>query len=119
MLSIPPMKRLLILLVILACVIVFGPHLNPQFRHMRQVQHHIANIGSSWTAFRTVNSGFEDIRLVACTAGDGTLGAFGQVPTDAHRERLKTFLASTNPPRPIYLVVRVYSPEEPSTNVAR
>jgi hypothetical protein len=112
MLSMPPLKRLLMLLVILACVIVFGPFMNSQFRHMRQVQQHIASIGPAWIEFRARNGGFQDIRLVPFTGGDGTFGVFGDVPTETHRDMLKSFLASTNPPRPIHLGVRVSPRDE-------
>lgn len=119
MFSAPPTKRLLILLITLALVIWFGPLVNPQFRHMRQVDKHINAIGDSWTAFKTQNHGFDDVRLFAYTGGGGTFGASGYVPTQKHVDTLKSFMASTNPPRPIFLSVRVYRSDEASKEGVR
>ncbi|MBV6498807.1 MAG: hypothetical protein CJBNEKGG_01037 [Prosthecobacter sp.] len=113
------MKRLLILLIILAASIWLGPLMNPQFRHMRQVDRHIDAIGDSWTAFKTQNHGFEEVRLFAYTGGGGTFGASGYVPTQKHVDTLRSFMASTNPPRPIFLSVRVYRPDEASKEEVR
>jgi hypothetical protein len=114
MFSAHPTKRLLILLIILALSIWLGPLVNPQFRHTRQVDRHITAIGESWTAFKRQNHGFEQVRLFAYTGGGGTFGASGDVPTQAHLDTLESFMASTNPPRPIFLGVRVHPPDDTS-----
>lgn len=104
-------KILLLIALVLAALIPFRPFISSQLRHMRQVQSHIAQITPQWDTFRRQNSGFEMVTLGAWTGRDGLFGAFGMVPSEEHRQRLKAFMESTLPPRPVYLTVQVVGQE--------
>src|SRR2546429_566298 len=44
----PRVKRLLLIALLLACVVPFAPLGNSQWRHLRQVEKHIAGISPEW-----------------------------------------------------------------------
>jgi hypothetical protein len=110
-------KILLLIALVLAALVPFAwktpfaPILNSQTRHMRQVRSYIAQITPQWDTFRRQNPGFEMVTLGAWTGRDGMFGAFGMVPSEEHLKRLKAFMESTMPPRPVYIAVQVVGQE--------
>jgi hypothetical protein len=103
----PREKRLLIIMAItpwLALLTIYGgPYLNPQTRHLRAIAEHIKTIEPQWKQFQANNPGFEKVRLFGYTDFDGVFSADGEVQSAAHVEKLREFMESTSPPRPIWL----------------
>jgi hypothetical protein len=93
----------------------FNVHFNSQWKHLREVDQHIAAIRPKWSAFTNENVGFQDVQLFVYTGGDGMFGAFGSVPSEEHLSRLRAFLESTKPPRPVYLNIVVASDTIPGS----
>src|SRR5689334_6916682 len=105
----PREKRLLCMAVLLLCIVPFAPMFNSQFRHLHQVEAHISAVSPQWDEFRRKNPGFEAVHLFAYTGGDGMFGASGSVPSDEHLAKLRAFMESTHPPRPVFVdAVQIY-----------
>jgi hypothetical protein len=68
-----------------------------------RVQKHISRVMPLWQEFQRKNRGFEQVRFYSYTDGGGMFSAIGEVATDADRAKLRAFMESTNPPRPVYL----------------
>ena len=52
------------------------------------------------------------VQLFAYTGGDGMFGASGEIASEEDLSKLRKFMESTSPPRPIYLnFVQVLGPE--------
>jgi hypothetical protein len=109
-------KRLLVIVLLLACIVPFVWS-NSQLFHVWRVQKHIQRIGPAWEAFQRTNSGFEGVQFFAYTGGNGMLGAYGAIGTEEQVQRLRRFIDVTSPPRPVYLgALRVVGDDAPDTN---
>lgn len=95
--------RLLLLAGILLCIVPLAPILNSQARHLAQVRAHIEAVSLEWEAFKRQNPGFELVKLFAYTGGDGMFGANGYVASEDHLMKLRYFMESTHPPRPVFV----------------
>lgn len=93
------------LLIVLSCVLTlaFFTIWNSQIMNLQRVQRHISRVTPIWQDFQRKNSGFERVRFYSFTGGDGMFSAVGEVSTDADRAKLREFMESTDPPRPIHL----------------
>lgn len=111
-------------------IVYFGaPLLNSQRRHLLAVERHIAAIAPQWNKFRMEHPGFENVQLFAYTGGDGMFGAHGSVPGEGHIIKLRQFMESARPPRPIFLEPIYLAPPDinrvkraadaPATNTCR
>jgi hypothetical protein len=101
----PREKRLLIVFLLLAFVVVFTPSIfrNTEVDHLTAIRAHISQIQSRWLDFQRQNAGFEDIRFFDYAGGDGMFAACGQVSSGQDLAKLRQFMQNTEPPRPIYL----------------
>jgi hypothetical protein len=102
----PRAKRLLIILMItpfLYLAVYYGaPMLPSQQRNLRWVECHIEDIQSEWREFKR-DPDYQYVELFAWTGSNGAFGAYGNLPTEQHLEKLKSFMEGTRPPRPVYL----------------
>lgn len=93
---------------LVACV-AFVRIWTSQLGHIYRVRRHIERITPAWLEFQHTNQGFEQVHLFAYTGGDGTFGAYGAIWSSSDLERLRAFMESTHPPRPVYVgAVRVF-----------
>jgi hypothetical protein len=76
---------------------------NMQPMNLGRIQNHIQKIQPEWHAFQQKNNQFEDVRFFVFTGGNGMFSAVGKVKTEADLAKLKQFMESTRPPRPICL----------------
>jgi hypothetical protein len=83
--------------------LIVTPLLNSQTRNLRLIDKHIAKIAPQWNSFRATHPGFQQIELFPYTGDDGLFGACGYVASDEQLARLREFMKSTAPPRPVYL----------------
>jgi len=103
------------ILVFLACAVIATFYIlwTSQPMNLGRIENHIRKIQPEWQAFQRENNGFEDVRFSVFTGGNGMFAAVGEVATVAERAKLKEFMESTNPPRPIFLrSLRVLELEE-------
>lgn len=93
------------LLMVLGCVlaIAFYMHWNSQPMNLGRIERHISEIRPLWEEFQRKNSGFENVRFYPFTGGNGMFSAVGEVATVEQRSKLKEFMESTNPPRPVFI----------------
>jgi hypothetical protein len=93
------------LLIFLACVLIATFYIiwNSQVMNLPRIQRHISEIQPEWEDFQRNNNGFEDVRFYSFTGGNGMFSALGEVKTEADLAKLKRFMESTDPPRPIFL----------------
>jgi hypothetical protein len=93
------------LLIVLACVLIatFFIIWNSQIMNLRRIQRHISKIQPEWQEFQRKNSGYERVRFYSFTGRNGMFSAVGEVKTEADLEKLKRFMESTNPPRPVFM----------------
>ena len=81
--------------------------------NLPRIQSHISKIQPEWQEFQRENSGFEGVRFYSFTGGNGMFSAIGEVKTEADLAKLKRFMESTDPPRPVFLYgLRVLESEE-------
>lgn len=71
--------------------------------NLGRIENHIRKIQPEWQAFQRENNGFEGVRFSVFTGGNGMFAAVGEVGTVTERAKLKEFMVSTDPPRPIFL----------------
>ena len=103
------------LLIVLAFVLIatFFIIWNSQVMNLRRIQGHITKIQPEWQEFQRKNSGFEGVRFYTFTGGNGMFSAVGEVNTEEDLTKLKRFMESTDPPRPVFMrVLRVREREE-------
>lgn len=103
------------LLIVLAGVLVatFFFHWNSQPMNLSRIQKHISDIQPEWQEFQRKNSGYDGVRFYSFTGGNGMFSAIGEVKTQADLAKLRQFMESTDPPRPIFMRgLRVLESEE-------
>lgn len=103
------------LLIVLACVltVTFFTIWNSQVMNLHRIQSHILRVTPIWQEFQRNNRGFERVDFYSFTGGGGMFSAVGEVRTEADRAKLREFMESTAPPRPIHLrSLRVLELEE-------
>lgn len=76
---------------------------NSQMGHLYQVGRHVERITPAWLEFQRTNRNFERVHLFAFTGGDGMFGAYGEIWSQSDLDKLRAFMESTHPPRPVYL----------------
>lgn len=112
----PRAKRLLVIAMVtpwLYLIVYYGaPMLNSQRRHLIAVERHIEKIAPVWMAFQRTNTGLEEVHLFAYTGGDGMFGVYGNIWTKTDETKLRDFMVSTKPPRPIFFGVQVFDLNE-------
>jgi len=111
----PRAKRLLVIAAAtpFVCLLVLwaAPKFNSQSRNLAAVRQHIESIQPQWDEFAKAD-GFQFVELYAYTGGSGMFAASGYVPSEDHLAKLKAFMESTSPPRPVDLgAVQVLEPE--------
>ena len=93
------------LLIVLACVLIatFFIIWNSQIMNLRRIQSHISQIQPEWQEFQRKNSGFERVSFYSFTGGNGMFSAVGEVKLEEDLAKLRQFMESTDPPRPVFL----------------
>ncbi|RYZ89929.1 MAG: hypothetical protein EOP06_08585 [Proteobacteria bacterium] len=71
--------------------------------NLPRIEKHISKIQPKWQEFLRENREFERVRFYAFTGGNGMFSANGEVNTEADLEKLKRFMESTGPPRPVFM----------------
>jgi hypothetical protein len=93
------------LLIVLACVLIatFFIIWNSQIMNLRRIQSHISEIQPEWQEFQRKNRGFDRVSFYSFTGGNGMFSAVGEVKTEADLAKLRWFMESTDPPRPVFM----------------
>lgn len=97
----PSLKRWLCLLFLLACIVPFKPQLNPQLRHLRQIDEYLKRVGPELAAFKNREPGFDAVKLTVMTSREGQIGVNTGPMMLEQLLIIKRFLEGTSPPRPL------------------
>ena len=71
--------------------------------NLPRIEKHISKIQPEWQKFMCENREFERVRFYAFTGGNGMFSAIGEVNTEEDLAKLKRFMESTDPPRPVFM----------------
>jgi hypothetical protein len=81
----------------------FNYRFNSQYRHLRWIDRHIAEIEPAWRKFRSHHTGYDNVYLFGYTGFEGMFAAGGTVPSQEHVIRLEKFMKNSRPPRPVFI----------------